>query len=253
MTKPLAVQLYTVRDQIRADGLRPVLQRLADIGFDGVETVDVPGGDPIAAKRLLADVGLAVASAHSWADIADRRAWRRAVADIAGMGTGTVITAGLEAPDYATPTTLARSVDNLNAAAADAARAGLRFGIHNHTAELGLLDGVPVFARLNELLDPAIAWQIDIYWAKAAGFDPSRLIKTLGERVVSLHMKDGTGGHDDPMVAVGRGSLDIRGIVAAADRVASIGWLIVELDRCEAPIFETLAASHAFLASGSQG
>ena len=52
------------------------LRAIADAGFSGVETVDVPGGDPVAARRALDDLGLAVASAHTWADIATSTPWR---------------------------------------------------------------------------------------------------------------------------------------------------------------------------------
>ncbi len=55
MPKPLAVQLYTFRDPARFGGaglgLDPEgLEAIAAIGYAGVETVDVPGGDPVAAR-----------------------------------------------------------------------------------------------------------------------------------------------------------------------------------------------------------
>ena len=72
MPKPLAVQLYTFRDLTRPGaaglGLDPeTLEAIAEIGYLGVETVDVPGGDPVAARRVLEEAGLEIASAHSWA------------------------------------------------------------------------------------------------------------------------------------------------------------------------------------------
>ena len=59
---PLAVQLYTFRDPARFGGAgmgldAPALQAIAQAGFLGVETVDVPGGDPVEARRVLDDVG----------------------------------------------------------------------------------------------------------------------------------------------------------------------------------------------------
>jgi hypothetical protein len=63
MPKPLATQLYTFRDTTRPGiegmGLDPAtLAAIAEIGFLGVETVDVPGGDPVAARRAIEAAGL---------------------------------------------------------------------------------------------------------------------------------------------------------------------------------------------------
>ena len=65
MPKPLAVQLYTFRDTDPIRGPRAWAstgrrsRSIAEMGYLGVETVDVPGGDPVAARQALADVGLA--------------------------------------------------------------------------------------------------------------------------------------------------------------------------------------------------
>ena len=37
MALPISVQLYSVRDYIAKDGFAPVLKRIADIGYVGVE------------------------------------------------------------------------------------------------------------------------------------------------------------------------------------------------------------------------
>ena len=99
MPKPLAVQLYTFRDTTRPGpaGLvldRETLEAVAEVGYLGVETVDVPGGDPDAARRAFEEAGLAVASSHSWADPADLDAFERASAAIASMGSPRIIVSG---------------------------------------------------------------------------------------------------------------------------------------------------------------
>ncbi len=54
----------------------PTLGAIADAGFLGVETVDVPGGDPVEARRVLDDLGLAITSSHTWAHLDDPDAFR---------------------------------------------------------------------------------------------------------------------------------------------------------------------------------
>ena len=53
------------------------------------------------------------------------------------------------------------------------------------------LEGVPVYRRLRDRLDPAVVFQVDIFWVVVGGADPATVIDELGDRVVSLHIKDG--------------------------------------------------------------
>ena len=99
MPKPLAVQLYTFRDTTRPGpaglGLDlETLEVIAEMGYLGVETVDVPGGDPVAARQALADVGLQVASSHSWGDPGDLEAFEQASAAVAALGSTRIIVSG---------------------------------------------------------------------------------------------------------------------------------------------------------------
>src|SRR5262245_32888625 len=96
MPKPLAVQLYTLRDTSKPGmeglGLDPAaLASLAEIGFLGVETVDVPGGDPVAARRAIEAAGLAVASSHTWTKLDDLDAFDRASGAVAQLGSSSII------------------------------------------------------------------------------------------------------------------------------------------------------------------
>lgn len=257
MPKPLAVQLYTFRDTTRpgAAGLtldRTTLQAIAEMGYVGVETVDVPGGDPVAARRVLDDVGLRVASSHSWSKSDDRDGFERASAGIAALGSTSIIVSGGPFASVADVDALA---ERLNVASAAAGRHGLTLGYHNHDSEMRALDGVPVYRRLLDRLDPAVAIQLDIFWVVVGGADPSTVIDELGDRVVSLHLKDGVtlpsaaGAEPFVNVAVGQGVIDIASAVAAADRQPSIEWLIVEFDHCDGSPIDAVRESGAYLTS----
>ena len=65
MTQPIALQLYTVRDQLAHD-FEGTVRRVADIGYAGVETASFPVGvSAAAAKALFDEVGLTVCAAHA--------------------------------------------------------------------------------------------------------------------------------------------------------------------------------------------
>ena len=131
---PLAVQLYSFRDESLRGSEQFTLDRglfdeLARLGYGGVETVGVPGGDVAAAREALAQSGLAVTSTHSWASIDDADGFDRVCADAAALGSPRVVVSG---GHFQTRDQVARFADSLNAGAAIAMRHGIRVGLHNH-------------------------------------------------------------------------------------------------------------------------
>jgi sugar phosphate isomerase/epimerase len=250
--RPLAVQLYTFRDPARFGGAglgldEATLGAVAEAGFLGVETVDVPGGDPVAARGLLAGLDLAVASSHTWADMADTEAFARASADIAELGSRRIIVSGRV---DATPDAVASTIDRLGGAAEIATRHGLRLGYHNHSGEMAILDGTRIIDRMAAGLGDAIDFQVDIFWVVVGGADPANLISGLGERVVSLHVKDGvelpaSAYGDAPFVnvVVGTGVVDPIPSIVAAEASSSVEWLIVEFDHVDGEPLDATRAS----------
>jgi sugar phosphate isomerase/epimerase len=261
MPKPLATQLYTFRDTTRpgAAGLtldRDQLEAIAAMGYLGVETVDVPGGDPVAARRALADIGLKVASSHSWAKPADAEAFDRASAGIAALGSTRIIVSG---GPFASLDEVDAFADKLNAGSIVAGRHGLRLGYHNHSTEMQAIGGAPLYRRLRDRLEPAVDFQVDIFWVVVGGADPPTVIDDLGDRVVSLHIKDGVtlpsaaGAEPFVNVAIGQGVIDVASAVAAADRHPGIEWLIVEFDHCDGSAIEAVRQSYDDLATRGLG
>jgi sugar phosphate isomerase/epimerase len=238
---PLAVQLYTFRDPARFGGAGmgldiPTLTAIAEAGFLGVETVDVPGGDPAEARRVLADLDLAVTSSHTWADLADRDALRGAAESIAELGSPRMI---VSPSGFGSTDELAAVIDAVGAAADIARDHHLRLGIHNHSAEMLPLDGVPVIDRLAAALGETVDFQLDIFWVVVGGAEPAKVIDRLGGRVVSLHIKDGidlpraAGAEAFVNVPVGTGAVDPGPAIAAAEASSSVEWLIVEFDHVD--------------------
>ena len=256
MTLPLAVQLYTFRDPDRFGGAGlgldvPVLTQIAAAGFLGVETVDVPGGDPAAARGILDDLGLAIASSHTWADVADADSVARAATALAELGSGRMI---VSAPPATTVAEVDALADRLAAAAEVAAGHGLRFGYHNHDTELHEVDGTPVLDRLVTRLGDAIDLQIDLFWVAVGGAVPSVVVERFDKRVVSLHVKDGI---DLPTTAYGAGPfvnvpalegvVELEPAIVVAQNQPWVEWLIVEFDHVDGAPIDAARRSHDHL------
>jgi sugar phosphate isomerase/epimerase len=252
MPLPLGVQLHTFADPGRFGGTGhgldvPTLEAIAEAGFLGVETVGVPGGDVVMARRALGALDLAVTSSHTWADVGEPDAFARAAEDIAELGSPRIVITP-EAP--ATADALAALTDRISAVAEIASEHGLRLTYHNHSGEMAPIDGTPVIDRLAASGGDALDFQIDIFWAVVGRTDPAKLIGRLGSRVVSLHLKDGidlpaAAGGDESFinVPVGAGIVDPEPAILAAEAAGSLEWLIVEFDHVVGPPIDGVRAS----------
>src|SRR5690606_27976432 len=124
---------------------------------------------------------------------------------------------------------------------------GRRYAIHNHWWEFEPVDGQLPYRRMLQTLDPGVSFQVDVYWVQAAGLDPLSVLQELGTRGETLDMKDGSTVKDEPMTALGRGVVDVRGIAMATTPTAA--WWIVELDRCATDMFTAVGDSLSYLKS----
>ena len=242
MAAPIALQLYTVREAIAAEGFAQVVTKVAQMGYAGVEPAGFPGTTPAAGRQLFDDLGLAVSSAHTALPLGDKK---NEVVDLAGvLGTKRIVSS-TGRDQFSSADSLNELCDTWNEAATTAAENGLELGLHNHWWEFSQIEGRSAFALLEERLDPSIHFQLDTYWAKVGGDDPVEVVRRLGARAPLLHIKDGPA--DDAaadMVAAGAGAMDFPAVVAAADAAE---WLIIELDRCGTDMLEAVRQSCEYM------
>lgn len=240
-TTPLSIQLYTLRDQLAADR-DGTLARLAEIGYRAVETYD-PTGDPAGFRATADALGLSVTSTHAYAlfskdagEVFD--AVRTVGTDLA------IIPGGIDAEQFTTLDGLRRTADLLAGFAEQAARHDVRIGYHNHWWEIEpRFDGRTALEVLADLLPSEVFLEVDTYWAAVGGADVPQLLRTLGDRVLALHVKDGPGVKGEPHTAVGKGTIDVPSILAAAPDATRI----VELDACATDVFAAVADSRTYL------
>jgi sugar phosphate isomerase/epimerase len=248
MPKPVALQLYSVRDAL-SENFAGTLQQVAAMGFVGVEFAGQYGDSPQAARALCDDLGLQICAAHMAMPTASNQAETIEVAH--RLNTNTLVCPWLPPHRFASIDAVASVCDELNRAAAIAHAHGLRFGYHNHDAEFTpLSDGTLPYDHMRRLLAPDIAFEIDIYWVRFAGADPADILREAGGRVPLVHVKDGSGTPGAPMLALGEGVVDVPAAVTAA---SSAEWLIVELDNCATDMLEAVEKSLRYLITKGLG
>lgn len=249
----IAVQLYSVRKEMEKD-MKGTLKRIAEIGFETVETAFWPKDVSIKqAGQFLRDAGLSVCSAHIELPVGDQKTVMLETAK--ELGCKKMIWHGWpEDIRYGSLTGTKQLVGVYNEANRFAKANGLQFGIHNHWWEFRNKAGRRfVYEVLLESLDKDIFFEIDTYWVKVAGQDPAAIIKKFGKRAPMLHIKDGPAVWNDsladdnpnPMVAVGKGAQNVPAIVKAAN--GNTEWMIVEMDKTATDVFEALQESYTYL------
>ncbi|GAB2453806.1 sugar phosphate isomerase/epimerase [Conyzicola lurida] len=266
MTAP-SVQLYTVRDAIAAD-LHAAVARVAEIGFTKVEPYAFVERAPEYEKALAA-AGLAAPSGHAATiDSPDPAA----IFDAANrLGIGTVIDPFIPSDRWQTADDAARLAERVNELQVEAAAAGLRFGYHNHNWEFSnRVDGRPVYELFLEQLSPDVVLEVDTFWSTVGGADTPAFLRSLGERVQFLHIKDGPVVGDiadvlpssesalkvpesltaafETQVPAGSGDANVPAILAAAPHALRI----VEFDGYDGDPFDGIALSLQWLAENDR-
>ncbi len=97
--------------------------------------------------------------------------------------------------------------------------AGMTFGVHNHTPEFAVIDGVLVYDELLRLTDPKlVVFEMDCGWVYASGHDPVDYLSKTPERFPLLHIKDMIRLPDGKMhtPVLGKGKVDYGPILRAA-------------------------------------
>jgi sugar phosphate isomerase/epimerase len=219
----LGVQLYTVRDQMKASAAE-TLKAIAGIGYKEIE---LGRGDLARLVPLAKDVGLNPVSTHieAWIVTGAKPAPPGAAAkpapasvpapaapaapaapptddalkktfdEIRAHGPSYAVVAYLfkgERPKDAAGWT--KFAEQMNRAGKFAKNAGVTLGYHNHGFEFEKLpDGQRPLDVLLKTFDPALVQiELDVYWVGITGADPVALINQLGKgkRVPLLHLKD---------------------------------------------------------------
>ena len=242
---PIALQLYSVREAMAKDGFAETVKKIAAMGYAGVETAGFPGTTPKEASKLFKDLGLVAPSAHIGLPIGEDK--NRILETMAALGARQIVSPGIGHEPYQSIEGIRKACERFNEANAVAQENGYTFAIHNHWMEFQEVEGRNAHEVLLEHLAPSVLFQLDVYWIQTAGLDSAAIVKKLGQRAPTLHLKDGPCTREAPMVALGEGRMDLSGIVEAGRGTTE--WLIVELDRCATDMLEAVQKSCHYLVS----
>ena len=227
---PIAIQLYSVRDDAAAD-MRGTLQKIREMGYDGVEFAGLHGHTAEEVREMCQEIGLLPLSAHVPYD--------------------EMVAIPYLMPEYRPGTPgFADVIRNAAMLGEVANRLGMTLLYHNHDFEFQKIDGKYALEVLYDTVPASLLQtELDVCWVRVGGEEPAAYIRKYTGRAPVVHLKDYAGGKSEHMYEligiqsehapeehpfefrpVGSGVQDIPAILAAADD-AGAKWLVVEQDQ----------------------
>lgn len=248
MSLPIAVQVYSVRDDAKAD-LRGTLGKIKAMGYDGVEFAGLYGYAPADIRDMCAELGLVPVSAH--VPLADLKKDPHAtIADYVTIGCRWIAVPYL--PENLRPGTDAwpQTVEDIRAIAGEAKAQGIQLLYHNHDFEFVRLDGEYALDMLySAISEDLLKTEIDTCWVKVAGEDPAAYVRKYSGRAPIVHLKDFYGEKSadmyeligiDKKAPVRPSNFEFRPVgyglqsfvdITAAAKDAGSEWVVVEQDK----------------------
>ncbi|MCK6208723.1 sugar phosphate isomerase/epimerase [Bacillus infantis] len=242
---PIAVQLYTLREETEKD-FAGTLKKVAELGFDGVEFAGFGGLSAEKVKELTDDLNLAPVSAHiPLADLKDNL--DNVISDLKTVGIQYAVCPFLM-PDQRTEENYQSLIPLLNEAGRKLKDAGITLCYHNHDFELERLsDGRMALEAIFDDSDPELLQtELDVYWLAKAKEDPAAWIKRYKGRSPLVHLKDMTKDEEQFFAELGTGSIDLEEILSLGDE-AGVKWWVVEQDATRLTPFESIEISIKYL------
>ncbi len=251
MKLPVAVQLYSVRDEMEKD-FYGTIQKMKDLGYDGVEFAGLFGEEPKKIKTFCEEIGITPISAHVpyYDMLADPE---KVLSDYAEIGCKYVAVPYLTEECRPGTDGFAATVEGIRKIGEAAKKLGIQLLYHNHDFEFVKIGEEYALDVLYSTI-PAdlLQTEIDTCWVNVAGVNPAEYIEKYSGRAPVVHLKDFKKSGDNlgklydligidddgaqeeeedafSFMPVGYGVQDMPAILAACED-AGASWVVVEQD-----------------------
>lgn len=252
----IGVQLYTVRDQMKAD-FEGTIAKVAQIGYKEVEFAGYFDHTAQQVRAVVDKNGLSAVSTHIQYDELDAK-FPSVIEDSKTIGVKYIVCPWIPEEVRKSPDIWKQAAAKFNHCGEQTKKAGIQFAYHNHWFEFLPVNGkLPYDELLKECDANLVKMEMDLCWIAAAGGDPLKYFKLYPGRFPLVHVKDlkkipkvtegGSQNFGDTvdLTAVGDGIIDWKKIFAQSDK-AGIKHYIVEHDKPE-NAFESITKSYEYL------
>ena len=242
---PVALQLYTVNERLSKD-YEGTLAQVKKTGYDAVQLTGNIPYDGTLMREILGDLGLVAAGVHIPLDKLENELdkW---IEFCSIIDTKDLICPYLPEDRRRDESGWLATADLLNHIGQKCYEAGKRLSYHNHSFEFEKFSGTYALDLLFEhTSEQYLMAELDTYWIKHGGEDPTDYIEKYAGRVPILHLKDMADDKERSFAEIGQGILNWDDIVKAATD-AGVEWYCVEQDVCQRDPLESARISLEFI------
>ena len=227
---PIAVQLYSVRDDCSKD-FDAALAQVARMGFAGVEFAGYYNysGKPKELRKKLDDLNLKAEGTHIGTGSFRGDQLQRTIDFNQTLGCRFLIVPG--DGDFTHPERSKSLAELFTQTAEKLKPAGMACGYHNHAGEFKKAgDGDKTYWDLfAERTSKDVVLQQDCGWSAEAGQNPADLVRRYPGRTKTTHFKPAVLKGDQAKKAIlGQDSVDWVPVLAACRDVGGTEWIVVE-------------------------
>jgi sugar phosphate isomerase/epimerase len=225
----IALQIYSIREEAEQD-FEATIKKIKSFGYDGIELAGLYGNSPQQVHVWLKENNLECVSAHiSYHELCTEL--EETVEVYKMLGCRYIAIPALDESSY-TGSGYEELLKIITEISNVCKNKGIQLLYHNHAVEFEMknaqgvcwIDDIYEKTALEELQT-----EFDTGWVQIAGQNPAAYIRKYKNRSPVIHIKDYES--KDPIVfcAVGKGKLNMKDIIQAAEE-ANTEWLVVEQD-----------------------
>ena len=187
---PTGLQLYSLRDMQKTQGVEATLDKAVAFGFKYVEVADLGKLSPADFKKQLDRRGLVPIGRHFPFDQL-RDNIEGVIRDAKALELPYVGCAWIPHQGRFTAKRCREAAAVFNQAGAALARHGIKFYYHDHGYEFEPYESGTLFDLLVRETDPkTVFFQMDVLWTVFPGQDPAGLLDKYPHRWLLMHLKD---------------------------------------------------------------
>ena len=235
---PIAVQLYSVRDDCAKD-LPGVLKGIGKMGYEGVEFAGYYNNDAKTLRKLLDDNGLKAEGTHIGIESFLGDQFYKTVEFHKILGCDFLIIPSMSKQRRDSVATCKETGRLLSEISERLRPYDLRTGYHAHGDDFTPLpdEKTTGYDALFSNSDKSVIMQIDTGNAKSVGVDAVPFIERYPGRTLTIHIKDFS---KTKQALLGEGDVPFKEVLRACQKVGGTRWFVVEQETYPYPPMECI-------------
>jgi len=194
----VGVQMMMVREQVASDGMLPVLEKIARLGYNSVEVSQVATDEAniAALEKGRSELGVEVAALSvalqkgptATGDALDAD-FDKVVDDCRRLGCSYLRIGMMPVTAMVTKPAVEEFARQCEEASQRLRAEGIQLAYHNHHVDFAKHDGETLFDIVRRL-SPTLHFEIDVHWVQRGGKNPVDVLREYAGQVELVHLKD---------------------------------------------------------------